>query len=42
MVLPRLLGEERRFDLALVDGNHRFDGVFLDSSTPAGSSVTAA
>jgi predicted O-methyltransferase YrrM len=30
IVLPRLLGEGRRFDLAFVDGNHRFDGVFLD------------
>jgi predicted O-methyltransferase YrrM len=28
--LPRLLSEGRRFDLAFVDGNHRFDGVFLD------------
>ena len=28
--LPRMLGEGRRFDLAFVDGNHRFDGVFLD------------
>jgi predicted O-methyltransferase YrrM len=30
VVLPRLLADERRFDLAVVDGNHRFDGVFLD------------
>lgn len=29
-VLPRFLTEGRRFDLAFVDGNHRFDGVFLD------------
>jgi predicted O-methyltransferase YrrM len=28
--LPRFLSESRRFDLAFVDGNHRFDGVFLD------------
>lgn len=28
--LPRLLSEGRTFDLAFVDGNHRFDGVFLD------------
>lgn len=28
--LPRFLAEGRRFDLAFVDGNHRFDGVFLD------------
>lgn len=30
LVLPRLLAEGRRFDLAFVDGNHRFEGVFLD------------
>ncbi len=30
IVLPRFLGEARRFHLAFVDGNHRFDGVFLD------------
>ena len=30
VVLPRLLGEGRSFDLAFVDGNHRFEGVFLD------------
>lgn len=30
LVLPRFMGEGRRFDLAVVDGNHRFDGVFLD------------
>ena len=28
--LPRFVTEGRRFDLAFVDGNHRFDGVFLD------------
>jgi predicted O-methyltransferase YrrM len=28
--LPRLLGEGRNFDLAFIDGNHRFEGVFLD------------
>jgi Methyltransferase domain len=28
--LPRFLIEGRRFDFAFVDGNHRFDGVFLD------------
>ena len=28
--LPRLLGEGRVFDLAFVDGDHRFDGVFVD------------
>jgi predicted O-methyltransferase YrrM len=31
-VLPRLLAEDRRYDLAFVDGNHRFDGVFVDLS----------
>jgi predicted O-methyltransferase YrrM len=30
IVLPRLLSEGRSFDLAFVDGNHRFDRVFLD------------
>jgi predicted O-methyltransferase YrrM len=30
IVLPRFLTEERSFDLAFVDGNHRFDAVFLD------------
>jgi predicted O-methyltransferase YrrM len=30
VALPRFLGEGRRFDLAFVDGNHRFDGIFVD------------
>ena len=30
IVLPWLLGEGRTFDLAFIDGNHRFDGVFVD------------
>jgi predicted O-methyltransferase YrrM len=30
VVLPRLLAEGRRFDLAFIDGNHRFEGVFID------------
>lgn len=30
IVLPRLLEDGRRFDVAFVDGNHRFDGVFVD------------
>jgi predicted O-methyltransferase YrrM len=30
IVLPRLLDEGRRFDLAFVDGPHRFDAVFVD------------
>jgi predicted O-methyltransferase YrrM len=30
IALPRFLSEGRSFDLAFVDGNHRFDGVFLD------------
>jgi predicted O-methyltransferase YrrM len=30
LVLPRLLAEGRQFDLAFVDGNHRFDWVFID------------
>jgi hypothetical protein len=29
-VLPRLLAAGRRRDLAFLDGNHRFEGVFLD------------
>lgn len=30
LVLPRLLAEGRSFDLAFLDGNHRFEAVFLD------------
>jgi predicted O-methyltransferase YrrM len=30
IALPRFLGEGREFDLAFVDGNHRFDAVFAD------------
>jgi predicted O-methyltransferase YrrM len=30
IALPRFLEEGRHFDLGFVDGNHRFDGVFLD------------
>jgi predicted O-methyltransferase YrrM len=30
VALPRFLEQGRRFDFAFVDGNHRFDGVFLD------------
>ena len=30
IVLPRFVSDRRRFDFAFVDGNHRFDGVFLD------------
>ena len=29
-VLPRLMREQQTFDLAFVDGNHRFDFVFVD------------
>jgi predicted O-methyltransferase YrrM len=28
--LPRFLDEARSFDFAFVDGNHRFDGIFVD------------
>ena len=30
ILLPRLLAQGRRFDLAFLDGNHRFEGVFVD------------
>jgi predicted O-methyltransferase YrrM len=30
LVLPRMVAEGRSFDFAFVDGNHRFDRVFLD------------
>jgi len=30
IALPALVEEESRFDVAFVDGNHRFDGVFVD------------
>jgi predicted O-methyltransferase YrrM len=30
IALSRLLAEGHRFDLAFVDGNHRFEGVFMD------------
>jgi predicted O-methyltransferase YrrM len=30
IALPRFLQEQRHFDLAFVDGNHRFDSVFVD------------
>ena len=30
IVLPRLLADGRKFDLAFIDANHRFEGVFLD------------
>ena len=30
IVLPRLLAEDQSFDLAFVDGNHRFEWVFVD------------
>jgi predicted O-methyltransferase YrrM len=30
LALPRLVPEGRAFDLAFIDGDHRFEGVFLD------------
>ena len=29
-VMPRLIAAARQFDVAFVDGDHRFDGVFID------------
>jgi Methyltransferase domain len=41
IALPRFLAKGRHFDLAFVDGNHRFDRVFLDLIYLGGSSVRA-
>jgi predicted O-methyltransferase YrrM len=30
IALPGFVAEGRRFDLAFIDGNHRFEGIFLD------------
>jgi predicted O-methyltransferase YrrM len=30
LALPRLVAEGRQFDFAFIDGDHRFEGVFLD------------
>ena len=30
LTLPRFLGEARSFDFAFVDGNHRFESIFVD------------
>ncbi len=30
VVLPRLIAEHERFDLAFIDGDHRFESVFID------------
>ena len=30
LALPRLVAEGRRFDFAFIDGDHRFEGVFVD------------
>lgn len=35
IALPQLLKEGRQFDLGFVDGNHRFDSVFVDLSSGA-------
>jgi len=29
-VLPRLLAEKREYDFAFIDGNHLYDGIFID------------
>jgi hypothetical protein len=31
LVLPKLISEGRQFDFAFIDGDHRFEGVFLDA-----------
>jgi predicted O-methyltransferase YrrM len=31
LVLPRLISDRRQFDFAFVDGDHRFEGAFLDA-----------
>jgi predicted O-methyltransferase YrrM len=30
VVLPQLLNEQRSFDFIFIDGDHRFDGIFVD------------
>jgi predicted O-methyltransferase YrrM len=30
VALPRLLAEKREYDFAFIDGNHLYDGIFLD------------
>jgi hypothetical protein len=30
LALPRLVAEGREFDFAFIDGDHRFEGVFVD------------
>ena len=30
LALPRMVSERREFDLGFIDGDHRFEGVFLD------------
>lgn len=30
LALPRFVSQKREFDFAFIDGNHRFDGLFLD------------
>jgi predicted O-methyltransferase YrrM len=31
LILPKLISEGRRFDFAFIDGDHHFEGVFLDA-----------
>jgi predicted O-methyltransferase YrrM len=39
LALPRLLAEGRRFDFAFIDGDHRFEGVFMTRLVEAGGLV---
>jgi hypothetical protein len=42
LALPKLVAEGRGFDLAVIDGDHRFEGVSWTSAMPTGSCGRAA